>query len=411
MAHLDRLRAQRLMAAEQLDGLILLSPEAFGHATGAAAGVATMWRQAGAVAVLIPADAGLPETAVVSDLFAPMFRRSSHIRDLRENPIWVEAMTLPHPRPDLKAAPQFAPLWVAPGRPPGNQRPETYDPLVCYRHLRDALAENGLQTARIGIELGAISARDYPALMQTLAPAHLCDGTAVARGVRAVKSAAEIALLRAAVTVAETGIIAVRDAVTPGIARSDLTAIWQQTVRTHSDAARMTGDWNYISVGPDPWGGDAIARAGDLVKVDVGCVMGGYTSDSGRTFVIGAPNDLQASLHDALDAGFAAGLALLHPGVPLSEVHRATQAAIRAKGLAGYSRGHFGHSLGTGPGSEEWPFISATATALIEPGMVMAFECPLYVNGVGGMIIEDQIEITADGPVVMNRLSRALVVC
>jgi hypothetical protein len=55
------------------------------------AGVATTWRRAGAVAVLVPADPGVPEVAVVSDLFAAGFRRASHITDVRESPIWVEA--------------------------------------------------------------------------------------------------------------------------------------------------------------------------------------------------------------------------------------------------------------------------------------------------------------------------------
>ena len=77
MAHLDRKRAQRLMGEAGIDALVLFSPEAFRHATGASAGVATMWRRAGAVAVLVPADPGLPETAVVSDLFAPGFRQAS----------------------------------------------------------------------------------------------------------------------------------------------------------------------------------------------------------------------------------------------------------------------------------------------------------------------------------------------
>jgi Xaa-Pro aminopeptidase len=411
MAHLDRQRAQRLMEAAGMGALILFSPEGFAHATGAAPGVATMWRREGAVAVLIPADPALPEMAVASDLFAPAFRKSSHIGDLRQSPIWVEAMDLPTPAPEGPAAPQFAPLWDAANRPPGNARPETFDPGICFSHLRDALAERGLSSARIGVEMEAVSARGYPALTAALAPARLVDGTGVARALRAIKTPAEIALLRAAVTLAETGIEAVRDAIAPGIWRSDLTAVWQQTVRAEGKGLPLTGDWDYISVGTDPWGGDAAAQRGDLVKVDVGCIMQGYTSDSGRTFVVGPPTRLQADLHAALLAGFEAGLPLLHPGTPLSEVHRATQSAIRARGLAGYSRGHFGHSLGTGPGSEEWPFISAQADATIEAGMVLAFECPLYVTGVGGMIIEDQVEITADGPKPMNRLPRELWVC
>lgn len=401
----------RLMEEDALDALVLLSPEAFVHATGASAGVATMWREAGAVAVLVPADPALPETAIISDLFAPALRRVSHIGDIRESPIWVEAMTLDRPDPNVTLAEAFEGVWTVSGRSEGNLRPETFDPAVCYRHLRDALAEKGMQAGRIGIELSAVSARGYRALADALAPAQLVDGTGIARRLRAAKSPEEIALLRGAVAVAETGIVAVRDAIGVGVSRNDLGVVWADAVTSAGADQPMTGHWEYISVGADPWGGDAVAATGDLVKVDVGCLMRGYTSDSGRTFVVGQARRLQTDLHDALMAGFQAGSALLQPGERLSEVHRATQAAIRGKGLSGYSRGHFGHSLGTGPGTEEWPFISASAETRIEAGMVLAFECPIYVNGLGGMIIEDQFEITDGGPVSMNRLSRELVVC
>lgn len=411
MPNLDRKRAHTLMQDADLDALILLSAEAFQHATGAVAGVATMWRRAGAVAVLVPADPALPETVIVSDLFAPAFRANSPIRDVRETPIWVEALTLSEAVPDAPAAPQFAPLWECTNRPPANVRPETFEARACYGHLQDALAERGMASARIGVELAAVSARDYPLLLKELAPATLIDATDLCQRLRAVKSRSEIAHLRAAAGLAEIGIAAVRDAIAPGVTRSHLAEIWRETVQNARGGLPLTGSWEYISIGTDPWGGDAQATQGDLVKVDVGCVVSGYTSDTGRSFVLGAPSRIQSELYSALRAGFDAGFRQLRPGALMCDVHNVTQTAIRDSGLSGYTRGHFGHGLGTGPGSEEWPFVSATAKVPIEVGMVLAFECPLYVTGVGGLIIEDQIEISLDGPVSMNQLSRDLVIC
>lgn len=408
-AHLDRSRAGRLMQAAGVEALILLSPEGFRHATGAAPGVATMWRQAGAVAVLVPADAGLPEVAVVSDLFAPAFSRASHITDMRISPIWVEAGAAPALDPSRDAAPQMRALWQAEGRGDGFTRPTTFDARITWQHLRDALADRGLAKAWIAVEMSAISARDWAALQAGLGPAVLVDGTRIAAELRAIKSAAEIGHLRQAVGLAEQGITAVRDAVTPGILRSELAGVWQGAIRQASAGLPLTGSWDYISVGADPWGGDARAAPGDLIKVDVGCLIDGYTSDTGRTFVLGTPSLAAAQIHAALMAGFEAGFARLTPGTPLAEVHRVTTAAIRAQGFSGYARGHFGHGLGTGPGSEEWPFIAADADLCVTPGMVLAFECPWYLTGLGGFIIEDQIEITDSGPVSMNHLPRGLV--
>jgi len=408
-AHLDRHRAETLMQAAALDALLLLSPEAFRHATGAAPGVATMWRQAGAVAVLVPADAGQAEAAVVSDLFAPAFQRASHITDMRISPIWVEAGAAPEFDAQGDAAAQMRALWQTEGRGDDFRRPTTFDARVTWRHLRDALAERGLQNARIGVEMAAIAASDWEALQAGLAPAQLVDGTRIARMLRAIKSPAEIGYLRQAVGLAETGIAAVRDAIAPGVARSELAGVWQAAIGAGAGDMALTGSWEYIAVGADPWGGDARAQPGDLIKVDVGCLIEGYTSDTGRTFCLGQPPRAAAEIHAALMAGFNAGLARLTPGTPLADVHRITTEAIRARGFTGYARGHFGHGLGTGPGSEEWPFIAADADLCVTPGMVLAFECPWYITGLGGFIIEDQIEITDAGAVSMNRLPRGLI--
>jgi Xaa-Pro aminopeptidase len=407
MAHLDRARAGALMQAAGFDALILLSPESFRHATGAAPGVGTMWRRAGAVAVLVPADPALPEAAVVSDLFAPAFRAASHITDIRQSPLWVEIADMGDGAEPLPQA--IATAWA--GRAPGFARPETFDPGVCWHHLAAALADRGLSGGRVGVEMSAISAADWPAMMTALAPARLVDAAEIPARLKMVKSPAEIALLRQAVGLAEQGIAAIRGAIAPGISRDDLAAVWSATIAAGKGTAPLTGAWDYISVGPDPWGGNAACRPGDLVKVDVGCLMGGYTSDSGRTFAVGAPSPRQAAVHAALMAGFRAGMSTLGPGVPLSQVHRTATAAIRAAGLPGYSRGHFGHGLGASLGSEEWPFLSATSPVLAEPGMVLAFECPFYVTGLGGFIIEDQVLITTAGVEPMNRLPHDLIAC
>jgi Xaa-Pro aminopeptidase len=111
----------------------------------------------------------------------------------------------------------------------------------------------------------------------------------------------------------------------------------------------------------------------------------------------------------ALEDAFAAGLEVLRPGHLLSDVHaRATQALQRA-GLHHFSRGHFGHSLGHDTFCEVPPFIAAQAHEPIEPGMVLAFETPIYVDGEGGFIIEDQFLITTEGAQPAWSLPRKLV--
>ena len=81
---------------------------------------------------------------------------------------------------------------------------------------------------------------------------------------------------------------------------------------------------------------------------------------------------------------------------------------MKSAGFDDFTRGHVGHSVGQSVFSEEWPFLSASNSLSFEPGMMIAFEAPLYLDGVGGFIIEDQLLINDTGIEVLNRLPRTL---
>lgn len=178
----------------------------------------------------------------------------------------------------------------------------------------------------------ASSAADWPALAAALVPAALADASQVIARRKVVKSPAEIALLRTSEGLAEQAISAVQQAIRPGVTRDGLAAVWADKVAANCGDTALTSHWEYISVGPDPWGGNATARLGDIVRVDVGCVMAGNTSDTGRTFALVDPGPQARAAHAALMRGFHAGRAELAPGVPLAQMHRAAQSAIRAAG-------------------------------------------------------------------------------
>ncbi|KQS72055.1 hypothetical protein ASG39_19925 [Rhizobium sp. Leaf371] len=412
MAYLDRDRAARLMAAAGLDALLLFTPEGFTYATGASPGVGTMWRRAGAVAALVPADPALAIGAVISDLFAESFRASSVVTDIRVHPLWVETADIrPHdgalPVPKLIAA-----AWAGAGRDSGFARPETFDASHGFRLAGDLLASRKLQAARVGVELDSLSVSDFSLLTEALPDCRLMDGSDVLRQLKMVKSSQEIEHLRTAVRLSEIGIGALAAAITPGQTRDALAHVWTSAVQTAArvqDIRNLTGHWEYVSVGENPWSRGGVVETGSLIKVDVGCLVQGYTSDTGRTFVCGEPTAMQSKLFDALSQAFDAGLAHIRPGNEMRTVHQAATAAMARAGFPGFTRGHFGHGLGAGLGSEEWPFFSATSRVVLEPGMVVAFETPWYVDGVGGMIIENQLLITPEGHEVMNALPWGLI--
>ena len=392
---LDRHRAARLMAEQELDALVLAQPESLIYAAGAFPGVATNWRRAGAAFVLVPADETAPLAAVVGDLQAKAFAAQSHIADTRSHRIWVE--TDSYPTPDA----------TKPARTP---RPAQYDLSRSLELLREALGERGLLNARIGLELGFISAADYPAF-QAL-PVQWKDCTRIVERLRSIKAPREIELLRNAAEYARAGFTHLVNTIEAGMDAGRMTEIW----RTEAFAeAERRGDppiqsaWAYIAVGGDGFAPGGPARDGDLIKIDVGCVVAGYSSDGGRTVGLGTPNPDSIRIYDALHRAFDTGFALLKPGAWLADIYRATATSMWDQGLETYGRGHFGHGVGASIWSEEWPFIAAGSDAILEPGMVLAFETPWYIDGLGGFIIEDQVLISETGCEVMAPLPRELL--
>ena len=396
LMYLDRDRAERLMDEAGVAALVLFSPENVHYATGVHPGPTAMWRRAGGGVAVVPARADLRVTAILSDFALAASPAARALPGVLSFPAWVDfadARDLP-PDADLAALTAAQPAMPA--------RPATYDRAVVLRLVADALAGHGLTDRRVAVDMDFLPARDLPALPFR----DVADGTDLVRALRLVKSAAEVAHLREAARLAEAGLVLLRDALAEGVTTAELVEHWRGGVVQAAGIAPPT--WAFVSAGPDPWGAPRRLRPGDLVKADVGCIVEGYSSDGARTFVLDKPSPLAARAFAALEAGFAAGLALFRPGTAFDEIFRATRDTIRAAGLTHYDRGHVGHSVGSAVGIEEWPFISADSPVVLAPGMVLAFETPLYADGLGALMIEDQILVTEDGHEAMNRLPRGL---
>ena len=116
-----------------------------------------------------------------------------------------------------------------------------------------------------------------------------------------------------------------------------------------------------------------------------------------------------ASYYDALHRAFETGFALLHTRASANDIYYAVAQSMWDQGYTNYQRGHFGHGVGASIWSEEWPFIAKDSDAVLEPGMVLAYETPWYIEGLGGFIIEDQVLITKSGIEVMAPFPRKMI--
>ncbi|NLF00040.1 MAG: aminopeptidase P family protein [Anaerolineales bacterium] len=146
---------------------------------------------------------------------------------------------------------------------------------------------------------------------------------------------------------------------------------------------------------------------GETITVDCGAAVGGYAADITRTFAIGQlPPDLMR-VYETVRAANGAGRAEVHPGVSAETVDRAARAFIDAAGYGQY----FVHRTGHGLGLEihEPPYIVAGNQAHLEPGMVFTIEPGIYLPGVGGVRIEDDVVVTSGGSESLTTFPRELI--
>jgi Xaa-Pro aminopeptidase len=153
--------------------------------------------------------------------------------------------------------------------------------------------------------------------------------------------------------------------------------------------------------------GTRTLAAGDVLTVDCGALVAGYHADVTRTVALGHLDDRLTDVHGLVERAQAAGRAAAVAGATTGDVDAATRAPIEA---AGFGEA-FVHGTGHGVGLDihEEPFVSPDGDTILRPGMAITVEPGVYLDGVGGVRIEDTVVVTADGePRVLTESPREL---
>jgi Xaa-Pro dipeptidase len=228
---------------------------------------------------------------------------------------------------------------------------------------------------------------------------------------RMAKDDEEIAFMRKAVAIAETAMQSLLDARTIRAGRTELQIAADLQVALLEAGSQGEPFSPIVVAGPNSAAPHASPSTrplaeGDLVIIDWGALYEGYRSDITRTFVVGKPTPEMLRMHDAVVAANQSGRLAARPGLPCQEVDRAARRAIT---LAGYGE-YFLHRTGHGLGLEthEPPYLVEGNLDLLAAGMTFTVEPGVYVPGVGGVRIEDDVLVTADGSETLTGLPRGL---
>ncbi len=244
----------------------------------------------------------------------------------------------------------------------------------------------------------------YHAFTREMAATRLVDAGPVIRALRAIKSPAEIALIRYAMGITLDIHRKVHDTLAPGIAASDVTRFIDQQHR----AAGADGGSTFciVSFGaatalPHGADGEQILQAGDVILVDTGCRIDGYHSDLTRTYMLDEGNPEFARAWAIEREGQQAVFDAAKLGTPCESLDAAARNVFARHGLGpDYRLPGLPHRAGHGLGLEihEAPYIVRGNETPLAPGICFSNEPMVVFPGTFGVRLEDHIYMSEDGP-------------
>lgn len=152
---------------------------------------------------------------------------------------------------------------------------------------------------------------------------------------------------------------------------------------------------------------DRAVQGGEFLKMDFGARFGGYCSDMTRTVVVGKASEKHREIHAAVLAANRAGVEAVRAGVVGKDVHEVARAVLAGAGFGEY----FTHGLGHGVGLDvhELPSVGAKSDDVLPENSVVTVEPGVYLEGFGGVRIEDLVVVDADGARVLSASPRELI--
>ena len=278
--------------------------------------------------------------------------------------------------------------------------------------ILEVLREHRLSLGHLGIEQrhGWLSPQHFLHLRGALPHATIEDAFGVVERLRLVKSDEEIALMRRAAALTDTGVAAGYRAIAPGICDAEVAGAIAE--------AMYRGGSNLVCWGPIVAAGyraglahsahdGYVLKSGDTVFLELTGEFKRYTAPSMRTAIIGRPSDEQRRVAQASQDAVAAILEIARPGVPASAVAQAGLKYIQPVEREIVFHYNFGYPVGIGyPPSWIEPlgyFLRTDNHEPLQAGMV--FHVPMSLRSLGrfGVCLSQAMHVTADGAVALTQ--------
>ena len=250
----------------------------------------------------------------------------------------------------------------------------------------------------IGFEGSVLSYDNYCRLGRAVAKKNLTKSLRIDE-LRQVKDEVEIANIRQAASMADKAFADILDFIRPGMTEKEVALRLEQVMK--ENGSERPAFPTIVASGvrgalPHGVATDKVIAEGEFVTMDFGAVYNGYHSDMTRTVAIGQPTDEQYQVYSLVLSAQIMGIRAVKPQMSGKAVDKVARDYFNAMGYGEY----FGHGLGhsVGLSVHEEPRLSPLSTCeSLEPGMVVTVEPGLYIEGFGGVRIEDTVLVTETG--------------
>jgi Xaa-Pro aminopeptidase len=256
----------------------------------------------------------------------------------------------------------------------------------------------GVPLDALGIESSNLTVRDAERL-SGLTRARVVPTAELVERLRAIKSPEEVAAIRAAAELAQDALAEVLPGVRTGQTEVEIGAALESALR------RRGSEWHPFptivasgprSALPHARTSTRAVAAGELLLLDFGAQVDGYCADLTRTVVVGArADDRQRTIHEMVQTAQRRAIEHIRPGMPAREGDALAREVIATRGFGEA----FGHSLGHGLGLEvhEAPRLAPNLEAPLPEHAVVTVEPGVYFPGWGGVRLEDDVYLGAQG--------------
>jgi Xaa-Pro aminopeptidase len=283
---------------------------------------------------------------------------------------------------------------------------------IAKRPLTDAVAgiikRNRLK--KIGFEPEWMNVEQHAKLKKSLPSVSLHPAGGIVEDLRAVKSPAEIEQIRRSVRVNSEAYHRTLGRVRLGMRERDIASELDYQMRVHG-AEKPAFD-TIVAAGPrsalpHAHPTDQRLQENELLLIDMGAFVDGYASDMTRVSFLGIPPKRTRTLYNAVAEAQQAALGAVRAGVTVARVDGAAREVLKSHEL----ERNFVHSTGHGLGLEihEGPKIGKKEKTKLRAGMVITIEPGAYIEGVGGVRIEDTVLVTEHGCEVLTPTSKEFV--